>query len=413
MERGIREFDAKRLLALKLPAYCSGEIAQATASNPLRSQLKANPWLGTRRLAVKPDTLFGKRGKNNLILLDADFAKAEEFISKHIGKKARIGHAEGVLDTFLVEPYVPHEKEYYLAIRLTREGDEICLSAKGGVNIEVDWATVHTTLVGPFEKIGEKLTMPKEIPDPEKAIVSKFVLDLYEFYQDLGFVYLEINPFTVKDGSVHVLGMVGKIDDSTSFSNSAKWGGLQFPKPFGSWQSDEEEQVASLDEQTGASLKLTVLNPDGGMYLISAGGGASVVLADTAADLGADMANYGEYSGDPSEEHTYLYAKTIIGLMLSRKGKVLVIGGGIANFTDVAKTFSGIIRAIREKSAELKARDIGIYVRRGGPKHELGLELMRRLGEETNLSIQVYGPETHMTSIVHMAAKELAQKRSA
>ena len=31
-----------------------------------------------------------------------------------------------------------------------------------------------------------------------------------------------------------------------------------------------------------------------------------------------------------------------------RKG-ALLIGGGIANFTDVAATFSGIIRALREK----------------------------------------------------------------
>lgn len=29
--------------------------------------------------------------------------------------------------------------------------------------------------------------------------------------------------------------------------------------------------------------------------------------------------------------------------------RALVIGGGIANFTDVAATFNGIIRALREK----------------------------------------------------------------
>ena len=29
--------------------------------------------------------------------------------------------------------------------------------------------------------------------------------------------------------------------------------------------------------------------------------------------------------------------------------RVLLIGGGIANFTDVAATFNGIIRALREK----------------------------------------------------------------
>lgn len=31
------------------------------------------------------------------------------------------------------------------------------------------------------------------------------------------------------------------------------------------------------------------------------------------------------------------------------KTRALVIGGGIANFTDVASTFNGIIRALKEK----------------------------------------------------------------
>lgn len=62
-------------------------------------------------------------------------------------------------------------------------------------------------------------------------------------------------------------------------------------------------------------------------------------------DLGgaSELANYGEYSGDPSETQTYEYAKTILKLMTAGmphpKGKVLIIGGSIANFTNVAKTF--------------------------------------------------------------------------
>lgn len=54
------------------------------------------------------------------------------------------------------------------------------------------------------------------------------------------------------------------------------------------------------------------------------------------------MANYGEYSGAPSEQQTYEYAKTILNLMTKEKnpeGKILLIGGGIANFTNVAATF--------------------------------------------------------------------------
>jgi succinyl-CoA synthetase beta subunit len=54
------------------------------------------------------------------------------------------------------------------------------------------------------------------------------------------------------------------------------------------------------------------------------------------------LANYGEYSGAPSEQQTYEYAKTILSLMTKEKnptGKILIIGGGIANFTNVAATF--------------------------------------------------------------------------
>lgn len=75
-----------------------------------------------------------------------------------------------------------------------------------------------------------------------------------------------------------------------------------------------------------------------------AGGGASVIYSDTICDLGgaSELANYGEYSGAPSEQQTYEYAKTLLSLMTKDKhpdGKVLLIGGGIANFTNVAATF--------------------------------------------------------------------------
>ena len=58
-----------------------------------------------------------------------------------------------------------------------------------------------------------------------------------------------------------------------------------------------------------------------------AGGGASVIYSDTICELGgaSELANYGEYSGAPSESQTYEYAKTILTLMTKEKhpdGKV-------------------------------------------------------------------------------------------
>ena len=105
-----------------------------------------------------------------------------------------------------------------------------------------------------------------------------------------------------------------------------------------------------------------------------AGGGASVVYADTIADsgFGHELANYGEYSGAPSTEHTFEYAKTIISLMTRKRdprGKILIIGGGIANFTDIAATFTGLIQALEQYQDDLKSHKVSIWVRRAGPNY--------------------------------------------
>lgn len=105
----------------------------------------------------------------------------------------------------------------------------------------------------------------------------------------------------------------------------SRWGDLDFPSPFGREATPEEAHIAALDEKTGASLKLTVLNPAGQMpsrhldatsacdlrvwslagrvWTMVAGGGASVIYSDTICDMGFahEMANYGEYSGAPTQ----------------------------------------------------------------------------------------------------------------
>jgi len=146
-----------------------------------------------------------------------------------------------------------------------------------------------------------------------------------------------------------------------------------------------------------------------------AGGGASVIYADTVVDLGFadELANYGEYSGDPTTGETREYTRTILDLMTREKadgGKVLIIGGGIANFTDVAKTFDGIIQALSEYAPRIRENDIRIYVRRGGPNYREGLAHIKEAAEQLGLSMEVYGPEMHMTAVVRMALDTLARE---
>ena len=85
------------------------------------------------------------------------------------------------------------------------------------------------------------------------------------------------------------------------------------------------------------------------------------------------------------------------------EGKILITGGGIANFTNVAATFSGIITALREYQQKLIDHKISIFVRRAGPNYQEGLRKMREIGSTLGIPLYVFGPETHMTAICGMA----------
>ena len=426
-QRGIREYDAKRMLAAELPKLLGanftyeGKVALVTPETDFPALLKAHPWLEQSKLVVKPDQLFGKRGKHGLLCLNADWKAARAWIGERMNKETTVGKVSGKLTHFLVEPFTPHDEneELYVAIRDEREQDIIYFSLKGGIFVEENWDKVVQIPV-PITGDVQKIDLASKLSDAGKHrdAVAAFIKALYRFYAANGFSYLEINPFTFdKAGHIVPLDLVAKVDDTAAFDCRKVWGDLEFPKTFGTASSKEEEYVKYLDEQSGASLKLTILNPKGRVWTMVAGGGASVIYADTVCDLGyaKELANYGEYSGDPSTELTYQYAKTVLDLMTREKdakGKVLLIGGGIANFTDVAKTFTGIIQALTEFKQKLVDGKVRIYVRRGGPNYKEGLAKMRKLGETLGVPIEVYGPETHMTKIVTLALKEGAVKTS-
>lgn len=407
--RGIREYHGKKALFTYFGDEARAKaLALVTPETKEKDLLKANPWLKKTKLVAKPDQLFGKRGKHGLLCVGKDFNETWAWIQARMNKKQTVGATTGTLTHFLIEPFTPHKDEYYVAIKSARDGDTVYLSNQGGIDVEENWDKVKETFVPVLSKIEDiKLNMP-DMKGAEKTITD-FVRKLYGLYIAGGFSYLEINPFTFVDGEVVPLDLVAKVDDTSLFETGKVWGGsVEFPASFGSKSEPEEQYIKELDEQTGASLKLTILNRKGRVWTMVAGGGASVIYADTVCDLGfsKELANYGEYSGDPSKEFTYLYAKTILQLATKErdaKGKFLIVGGGIANFTDVAKTFEGIIQALTEFADKIKKNNIKIFVRRGGPNYKEGLENMRKAGEKLGLDIQVYGPETHITRIVSLA----------
>ncbi|HIH13465.1 TPA: ATPase [Candidatus Woesearchaeota archaeon] len=407
----IREYDAKRLILARLPkgiaaAYRGVLVGPTTKLDALPKQF---PWLVKEKLAVKPDQLFGKRKQYNLVLLHSDFAGVKKFILAHRNKKVTIGKATDALTHFLIEPMIAHQQEYYISITSQRTCDVIYFSAEGGFNIEERWDRVKKIAI----PVGGTLstTQLKSAGIPEK--LHHFMVELYRLYVTLDFTYLEINPFCIDvKGTVHLLDMVAQLDGCAHFLHPQDWKNVEFPRSFGNKSYPEEEFISKLDEESGASLKLTILNPQGRIWNILSGGGASIIYLDTIVDagLGKELANYGEYSGNPTREESYQYAKTVLDLMTRKahpKGKLLFIAGAIANFTDVKETFMGIVRALKEYQEKLRTQKIRIIVRRGGPNYEQGLKLIHDTGREMKVPIEVHGPETPMVSIVAPALEKL------
>ncbi len=434
-QKAIREYDGKAIFAHHWNDYFDGfhygfKSVLVTSGDALRAQAKEHgfEWLNQESLVAKPDMLFGKRGKNDLVLFrvnkpgDVQLEDAAKWIDeKQSHDVTLLSGQHGRLTHFIVEPFTPHtqEQEYYISATTVGEDDVLYLSAEGGMEVEEGWEDkVHEVHIpiNMSDSDMEKMVrshVPEDIPAANKEAFISFAIAFFKFYRDMNFAYLEINPIVMLDnGEMAILDLVARLDDTAGFMMREQWGDVAFPTPFGMEdKSPEEEAVADADAKSGASLKLTILNPMGRIWTMVAGGGASVVYADTIADMAGveDLANYGEYSGGPTTGETKFYAETIFDLMTrydDPRGKILIIGGAIANFTDVAKTFTGIIQAFEIYAEKLKAHKTKIYVRRGGPNYEKGLKDIQEAADRLGLDIEVYGPETHVTDIVRMALEK-------
>lgn len=60
-------------------------MIQVTQSTDFADLINQQPWLSSSKLVVKPDMLFGKRGKSGLVALNLDVAQVAEFVKARLG----------------------------------------------------------------------------------------------------------------------------------------------------------------------------------------------------------------------------------------------------------------------------------------------------------------------------------------
>ena len=133
--KAIREYNGKKLLSRWLSTY-SGETkydledrALLVTPNSVRPEdpacfealASSNPWLLSTNLVVKPDQLIKRRGKAGLLGINKTWPEVVEWIKERINKECKVEVVSGILDHFIVEPFVPHAQsdEYYICIQVT------------------------------------------------------------------------------------------------------------------------------------------------------------------------------------------------------------------------------------------------------------------------------------------------------
>ena len=358
---------------------------------------QAHDWLRSGTLVVKAHEALGSRFKLGLVKVGLDVKGAGAAVNAMLGRTVETLTIREVI----VSEAVDHQEEYYAAVTSTRDGAEIMVAHCGGVEVESNWERVKRLSVDvgdvPTDAALLGLAADAGFSGALAGKMADFVKKLFLCFDHEDAQYLEINPVAQNAaGELVALDAVTLLDGDAKFRHP-DWT-FPFAAEFGRAYTRNEEEVMAVDAKVKGSVKLIEI-PGGDTAMLPAGGGASVYYSDAVVARGGKLANYAEYSGDPPDWAVEALTEKICALPGIRR---IIVGGAIANFTDVKKTFGGIINAFRKARAEKKLQGVKIWVRRGGPNEKEGLAAMKALKDE-GFDIAVFDRHTPLTDIVDMA----------
>jgi ATP-citrate lyase beta-subunit len=372
--------------------------AVVTSADELARLGEANEWMKQTKLVAKAHEALGSRFKLGLVKVGLDLNGAVAATKDMIGRQ--VGSI--TVSQVIVSEMIPHKEEYYCAVKSTREGSEILAANCGGIEVESNWDRVKRLGL----EVGEQPT-PESLEKLAKdagftAALTKKMADfagkMFTCFDNEDAQYLEVNPVVIResDGELVALDAVTLLDGDAKFRH-ADWN-FQFAAEFGRAYSKHEMEVMAVDSKIKGSVKFIEI-PGGDTAMLPAGGGASVYYSDAVVARGGKLANYAEYSGDPPDWAVEVLTEKVCSLPGI---KHIIVGGAIANFTDVKKTFGGIINGFRKAKSDGKLKHVKIWVRRGGPREKEGLDAMRALKDE-GFDINVFDRNTPLTDIVDKA----------
>ncbi|HEX6826210.1 MAG TPA: ATP citrate lyase citrate-binding domain-containing protein, partial [Nitrospiraceae bacterium] len=363
-----------------------------TSVDELEKLGHANEWLKKSKLVVKAHEALGSRFKLGLVKVGLDLKEAEAATKEMIGRQ--VGSI--TVSQVIVSEMIPHKEEYYCAVKSTREGTDIMVANCGGIEVESNWERVKRLSVEigeqPSEAALEKLAKDAGFTGSLLKKMADFAGKMFTCFDSEDAQYLEVNPVVLREHEHELIALdaVTLLDGDAKFRHP-DWN-FAFAAEFGRAYSKHEMEVMAVDSKIKGSVKFIEI-PGGDTAMLPAGGGASVYYSDAVVARGGKLANYAEYSGDPPDWAVEVLTDKVCSLPGIKN---IIVGGAIANFTDVKKTFGGIINGFRKAKSDGKLKDVKIWVRRGGPREKEGLDAMRTLKDE-GFDIHVFDRNTPLT----------------
>ena len=368
-----------------------------TSPDEFAQLASTNEWLQKNKLVAKAHEALGSRFKLGLVKVGLDLAGAKAAVKEMLGKQVE----SVTIREVIVSEAIDHSDEYYAAAKSVREGVEVMVANCGGIEVEANWDKVQRILVDigevPTDSALSGLVKDAGFSGGTATKMAEFLKKLFACFDNEDAQYLEINPVVQNAaGDLMALDAVSLLDGDAKFRHK-DWT-FPFAAEFGRAYTENEKEVMAVDAKVKGSVKLIEI-PGGNIAMLPAGGGASVYYSDAVVARGGKLANYAEYSGDPPDWAVEVLTEKICSLPGITN---IIVGGAIANFTDVKKTFGGIIKAFRKAKAEGKLDNVRIWVRRGGPNEKQGLAAMKELQKE-GFKIEVFDRTLPLTDIVDMA----------
>jgi succinyl-CoA synthetase beta subunit len=312
-------------------------------------------------LVVKGQYPYGGRGKSGAVKIANNY---EEYIEA-INSIAHIS-VGGVKPRYiLIEEFVPHEKEYYLSIIMSRKDKKpvILVSKYGGIDVE--------ELAG---KPGSLMSLEIDpligYSDYHAKMVSKFLLNrldkelmdmvrrLYRLFIENDVLLVEINPLSINESPIALDSKV-MLDDNAYYRHDYT-------------QYIEYSMLASKGEQIARKHGFSFVPLDGDIGVIGNGAGLVMATVDLVNYYGGSPACFLDVGGGASSERIQR-AIEVIANELNIRSLLINIFAGITRCDEVAR---GIVQAKKL----LEEMGIKVVVRLVGTNEDLGASILRDAG---------------------------------